>query len=82
MSEERCDNCMFSSDTEISSMLSGMMNNMNYMYCNHPNSPNFMGLVDCEESCRLFENERLYFLKKDRKDKIDKLNDKDFFNYF
>lgn len=75
---------MYSSYTETTGMMSTIMQNnyMTFSYCNHPNSPNYMHIVDNNECCRLFENERLYFLRQDRKNKLENLNDNSRFEEF
>jgi hypothetical protein len=43
--------------------------------CVHQNSPYYGKSVDNETSCRLYLDANKYFLKKDRKEKIEKLNE-------
>jgi len=52
-------------------------NESTHTTCDNLNSPYFNDIVNDSISCRLFVDENKYFLLKDRKDKIDKLNSND-----
>jgi len=50
------------------------LNNMEYVICNHKNSPYYDEVVNDEQTCRLFLDTNKYFLRKDRRDKLDEIN--------
>ena len=79
---DNCLNCMHSKYSEKSIFIDELLNYYNkgnnyHTTCNHVNSPYYDEIVDDTTSCRLFVDENKYFLMKDRKDKIDKLNSND-----
>jgi len=76
---DNCLNCMHSMYSYTSILLDDLVKDFKaqdnpYTTCNHLNSPYFNDIVDDSISCRLFVDEHKYFLLKDRKEKIDKLN--------
>jgi len=79
---DNCLNCMYSRYSDTSLLLDELLTEVNlqesqHTTCNHLNSPYFNEIVSDETSCRLFVDEHKYFMLKDRKDKIDKLNSND-----
>ena len=78
--KENCIDCMFSENTE-STIFINELTGSEHAKCKHENSPYYDELVDCDKSCRFFLNTNKYFLKKDRKDKLDNIkNNPDIFN--
>ena len=79
---DNCLNCMYSKYSETSIFLDDILKECNqqdnqHTTCDNINSQYFNEIVDYNNSCRLFVDEYNYFLLKDRKDKIDKLNSND-----
>jgi len=76
---DNCLGCMFSKNTE-STLFINDLTGSDHAKCNHENSPYYDELVDDNTSCRLFLDTNKYFMKKDRKDKLDNLkNNPDIF---
>jgi len=76
---DNCTVCMFSENTESTIFINDLTGSKN-VKCNHENSPYFGELVDEKHSCRMFLDENKYFMRKDRKDKLDNLkNNTDIF---
>lgn len=78
MKKEIIDNClicMFSKNTETNIWINDLTGS-DYVKCNHENSPYYGESVNEEYSCRQFLDSNKYFLKKDRKDKLDNLKNK------
>lgn len=79
---DNCLNCMHSQYSNTSIFIDDLLKEFNrqdsyHSTCNHLNSPYYNEIVDDKTSCRLFVDEHKYFMLKDRKDKIDKLNSND-----
>jgi len=77
MVKNNCIDCMYSELTESSMMINDLMevnSNIVYAKCNHLNSPFYDEIVNGEQTCRLFLDTSKYFLRKDRKDKLDEIN--------
>ena len=73
MCEYSCIMCLYSDpDYNMDDILSKYTKN-NYFRCNHQNSPYFEELVYEDTTCRLFIDEKEYFMMKDRRDKIENL---------
>jgi hypothetical protein len=72
---DNCLGCMFSEYSEINIMFNDLTDS-NFMKCKHENSPYYGESVNEEYSCRQFLDSNKYFLKKDRKDKLDNLKNK------
>lgn len=70
--KDNCSYCLYSKDTETSIFLKDMIGH-EFSICDHENSPFYNKSVDENKVCRLFINEKHYFLMKDRKDKLNKL---------
>jgi len=75
MINENCMDCMYSEHSESSMMINDLMD-IEYAICNHQNSPFCGKLINDNQTCRLFLDANKYFLRKDRKDKLDELNKK------
>lgn len=76
---DNCLYCMFSEYSEINIMINDMTDSDNTT-CRHENSPYYNEMVDENKSCRLFLDSNKYFLRKDRKDKLENLkNNPDIF---
>ena len=71
---DNCLYCMFSEYSEINIMLNDITKSDNTT-CVHENSPYYNEMVNDTKSCRFFLDTNKYFLKKDRKDKLEKLNE-------
>ena len=77
MINDNCTLCMYSEYTESTIYITDLIKDgKDYCKCNHINSPYYNELVNDEISCRLFLDSNKYFLKKDRKDKIVNLKNK------
>jgi len=78
MVEERidnCINCMFSYYRESNIYINDFLG-YDHMTCDHENSPYYKESVNEEMCCRQFLDSNKYFLRKDRKDKLDNLKNK------
>lgn len=81
---DNCMNCLYSEFSEtnilISDTINKYRNNQNNQYeidyatCGHENSPFFEHMVNSEICCRLFLDSNKFFKQKDRKSKLDNLN--------
>lgn len=69
---DNCLYCMFSEYSDINIMINDMTGSDNTT-CRHENSPYFNEMVSEDKSCRFFLDTNKYFLKKDRKEKLDNL---------
>lgn len=77
MIKDNCIDCMYSELTESSMMINDLIevnSNIEYAICNHENSPYCGELVNGNQTCRLFLDTKKYFLRKDRRDKLDEIN--------
>lgn len=70
---DNCINCMYSEYTKSTIMINDRFD-QEYMKCTHQNSPFYDEFVNDKISCRLYVDSEKYFLRKDRKDKLDKIN--------
>lgn len=70
--KDNCINCMYSKYSELTMTINDMFDK-EYMICAHQNSPFYNEIVNEEKSCRLYIDSEKYFLRKDRKEKLDKL---------
>jgi len=71
---DNCLHCMFSEYTEFGIMFNDLTNS-DYMKCNHENSPYYNETVSDKYTCHHFLDSKKYFNKKDRMEKLNKLND-------
>lgn len=71
---DHCMNCMYSEYSEINIFINDITET-DRATCIHQNSPYYGKGVDDETSCRLYLDANKYFLKKDRKEKIKKINE-------
>jgi hypothetical protein len=67
---------MFSKYTESNIYINDLIGE-DYAKCDHENSPYYEESVNEKISCRQFLDSNKYFLKQDRKDKINNLRNKD-----
>lgn len=77
--EKNCLDCLYANYTETYFLLKEMGRNFGdneFRKCEHLNSPYFDEIVDESTTCRLFVDEKEYFINKDRRDKIDELRNK------
>ena len=81
MTLENCNNCIYSENSELSLFFNEHFDN-NCAVCNHINSPYYLKIINNKTVCRLFEDEKKYFHKKDRFEKIQNLNNKNKFGDF
>lgn len=72
MKNDNCITCMYSNHRESSIRLNDALGTK-YLVCCHDNSPFYNELVDEEKSCRLYLDSVKYFLRKDRKEKLENL---------
>jgi hypothetical protein len=63
---------MFSKYTETNILINDLIGS-NFAKCGHENSPYYEESVNEEISCRQFLDSNKYFLKQDRKDKLNNL---------
>lgn len=70
---DNCMTCMFSEYSE-SNIFINDMSGCDNSTCINENSPYYNELVDKNLSCRSFLDTNKYFKNKDRKDKLDQLN--------
>lgn len=75
MKKENCLGCLFAGISDVTILMLDLTNNDSRV-CEHPNSPYYKEYVDDTKTCRLYIDEKEYFENKDRKEKIDKLNDR------
>ena len=70
--KDNCTNCMFSKYDESTMVINDEFD-QEYMICSHQNSPYYDEIVNDEQTCRLYIDSKKYFLRKDRKDKLNKI---------
>lgn len=70
-----CMNCMYSEYSEANIHINDLIG-CNNSTCINQNSPYYNELINDNYSCRLFMDSDKYFKMKDRKDKLDNLNNK------
>ena len=76
---DNCLYCMFSEYSAINIMINDMTDSDNTT-CLHENSPYYNEMVDEKKSCRFFLDTKKYFLRKDRKEKLENMkNNPDLF---
>jgi len=73
--EKSCLDCLFANYSHLTILMRDWGNG-DYMKCEHENSPYFNEIVDDTKICRLFIDEKEYFLNKDRREKIEELKSK------
>lgn len=77
MREDSCMGCLFSSQDEMTNMLSDLPGlHQDSMRCEHPSSPYYGELVFEDMSCRQFIDAHEYFKMKDRQENIEELKEK------
>ena len=72
MINDNCMLCMFSEYSESNIFINDLTESDDST-CIHQNSPYYNERVTDNHSCRMFIDSNKYFLKKDRKDKVDKI---------
>jgi len=76
---DNCLYCMFSEYSDINIKMNDMFES-DYTTCRHENSPYYNESVNEDKSCRFFLDTNKYFLRKDRKEKLEHLkNNPDLF---
>jgi hypothetical protein len=71
--EKNCSTCMYSEYSDTNIFINDLTKN-DYATCIHINSPYYMCNVNTNYYCRLHVDSIKYFKNKDRKDKLDNLN--------
>lgn len=78
MKKENCLDCLYGNINNTTIIMLDLVDN-DIKICEHPNSPYYQEYVDEHKYCKFYINEYKYFMDKDRKEKIDKLNNKNIF---
>lgn len=74
---EYCMMCFYSEISEHSELFKKLnINGKDHYLCTHPNSPFFNELVEEDNYCRLFLDEKEYFKMKDRRERLTELKNK------
>ena len=72
MENNNCINCMYSEYSELNILINDITGG-EYTTCIHKNSPYYMERVNYDHLCRFYIDSVKYFKNKDRKDKLDNL---------